>query len=171
MIPADEFNSRTPTASITIPPALAVICRASTPVPEDNKIREKLHVLPESEVSFNYLGQFDQVLSDSELGLARESSGPARSLKGNRGYLLEINGSIRAGQLRLTWSYSDKIHQHATIENLAKSFMQSLRSLITHCQSAEAGGYTPSDFPDVELSQEGLDKILAEINFGSKQDS
>jgi chemotaxis regulatin CheY-phosphate phosphatase CheZ len=32
--------------------------------------------------------------------------------------------------------------------------------LITHCTSLENGGYTPADFPDVDLSQDELDDLL-----------
>jgi hypothetical protein len=35
--------------------------------------------------------------------------------------------------------------------------------LIAHCLSPEAGGYTPSDFPDIDLSQDELDKLLTKI--------
>jgi hypothetical protein len=42
--------------------------------------------------------------------------------------------------------------------------MQALRELIVHCQSPEAGGYTPSDFPDVELSQDEIEDLMVEID-------
>jgi non-ribosomal peptide synthase protein (TIGR01720 family) len=61
------------------------------------------------------------------------------------------------------WSYSANVHRHATIEALAKSFLEALRALIAHCQSPEAGGYTPSDFPVAGLSQSDLDDLMAEL--------
>src|SRR5579883_2740896 len=54
---------------------------------------------------------------------------------------------ILQGQLYLQWTYSNRLHQHATIEQLARHYIEALQTLITHCQSPEAGGYTPSDFP------------------------
>jgi len=120
--------------------------------------------LPQSEVIFNYLGQLDQVLPESSaFELAPESKGPHQSPRGKRRYLLEINGSIKGGQLQLDWTYSENVHRRSTIERLAQEFVKRLRAIIAHCQSPEAGGYTPSDFPDVELTQEKLDKALAEI--------
>jgi non-ribosomal peptide synthase protein (TIGR01720 family) len=77
--------------------------------------------------------------------------------------LLVINGLIVSGQLRLIWSYSENIHRRSTIESLAERFVQALRSLITHCQSPEAGGYTPSDFPQMQFSPKELDELLAEL--------
>jgi amino acid adenylation domain-containing protein/non-ribosomal peptide synthase protein (TIGR01720 family) len=138
---------------------------------KDATIIEKLRALPQAEVSFNYLGQFDRVLSpDGLFELAKESSGSEHSQRSIRSHLLEVNGSIVEGQLQLNWTYSSNLHQQRTIENLAQNFVATLRSLITHCQSPEIGGYTPSDFPEINLNQEKLDEILAEIDLGSMED-
>jgi hypothetical protein len=39
-----------------------------------------------------------------------------------------------------------------------------LRILIRHCQSPEAGGYTPSDFPTMLLSQQELDELMTTLD-------
>ena len=39
-------------------------------------------------------------------------------------------------------------------------YLQQLRALIAHCQSPEAVGYTPSDFPLARLSQKQLDVLV-----------
>jgi non-ribosomal peptide synthase protein (TIGR01720 family) len=125
---------------------------------------ERLKAQPQAEVSFNYLGQVDQVLGESSLfAMAGESSGAGQSERGQRDYLLEINAIIAGGQLRLSWSYSQNLHHRETIEAVAAEYIQQLQQLIAHCQSSEAGGYTPSDFPDVDLSQGDLDELLTEL--------
>lgn len=130
----------------------------------DTTIAEKLRTLPQAEISFNYLGQFDQMLpSASPFKLTSDFYGPRHSPRGQRPYLLEIEGGIVNGQLQLSWIYSRDSHRRATIEALADDFMETLEKLIAHCQSPDAGGYTPSDFPEVELSQEELDNLLAEL--------
>ena len=130
----------------------------------DDKIAEELKNLPQAEVIFNYLGQFDQTLSESSLfSFARESTGNSRSLEGTRSHLFEIDGLVNGGQLSLSWTYSKNLYQKATVEYLAQSYLEVLRELIVHCQSPDAGGYTPSDFPDVDLNQEELENVLAEI--------
>ena len=107
-----------------------------------------------SQISFNYLGRFDQALPEaSPFALARESGGPVRSLQGRRSHVLEINGGIHDGRLQMVWTYSRNLHERTTIEELAGKFIGSLRALIAHCGSAEAGGCTPSDFPLAELDQ------------------
>ncbi|WP_157867665.1 non-ribosomal peptide synthetase [Gloeothece citriformis] len=120
--------------------------------------------LPQARVKFNYLGQFDQVLSGSSLlRPAFESTGSARSLQSTRSHPLEINGAINRGQLRLTWTFSLNINQQKTIEKLAQCYLSQLRSLIAHCQSSEAGGYTPCDFPQMDFTQEELEQFLTEF--------
>ena len=92
---------------------------------------EMLAKLPQAEVCFNYLGQFDQTLKQSFLfGAATGSRGEVRSQKGKRRYLLEINGFVSEGQLTMSWTYSKNLHQRTAIENLAESFRLVLRSLI-----------------------------------------
>lgn len=117
-----------------------------------------------SEVRFNYLGQTDQVLpSSSMFAPAQEPIGPGRSTKGERSYRLDINSVIAGGRLQVDWTYSEAIHQRATVEMLASGFIEMLRSLISHCQSSEAGGYTPSDFSEANLNQQELDQFLTKL--------
>nr|MDZ8168143.1 amino acid adenylation domain-containing protein [Nostoc sp. CmiSLP01]MDZ8284553.1 amino acid adenylation domain-containing protein [Nostoc sp. ChiSLP01] len=131
---------------------------------ENTTIREKLQSLPVAQVSFNYLGQFDQVLKASEvLGLAKEFKSE-QSLLNQRSHLLGISGFIRAGQLEMTWAYSEKVHKRDTIERLASGFIEALKTLIAHCQSKDSQSYTPSDFSAAKLNQKQLDKFLAKIN-------
>ena len=61
----------------------------------------------------------------------------------------------------MAWRYSDNLYRRATIERLAQSYLSALRALVAHCQSSEAGGHTPSDFPKAKVSQESLDRLLA----------
>lgn len=123
----------------------------------DEEIAARLRQAPQAEVSFNYLGQFDQLLPEgAPFGPASESVGPVHSPRGTRRYALEINAFISGGRLQLEWTYSERIHRRETIECLAQSYSESLRALIAHCLSAEAGGYTPSDFPLAKLDQSKL---------------
>lgn len=136
----------------------------------DEETRGRLRALPEPEVSFNYLGQFDQVLDESSLfGAAQESSGAAKSRLGRRSHLLRINGSIMGGRLQLAWAYSENIHRRQTVETLAENFINALRAVISHCLTPEAGGFTSSDFPQADVRQEDLDKLMAKFTQGSRR--
>jgi len=131
---------------------------------EDADISQRLRALPQAVVCFNYLGQFDRVLPESApLAPAQESTGPYASPKGRRKHLLEIDGEVAAGRLQFRWRYSGNMHRPETIESLARGFVQALIELIAHCQTPEAGGVTPSDFPLAGLNQQQLDKLAKMI--------
>jgi amino acid adenylation domain-containing protein/non-ribosomal peptide synthase protein (TIGR01720 family) len=128
---------------------------------QEREIAKQLKALPQAEVSFNYFGQFDPTFSESSLfSWTPESSGLDCSPHGSRSHLLEVNGFIHRGQLELIWTYSENLHRQDTIEGLAQSFIEALRSLIAHCQLPEAGCYTPSDFPLAKLDRPQLDLFL-----------
>jgi amino acid adenylation domain-containing protein/non-ribosomal peptide synthase protein (TIGR01720 family) len=119
---------------------------------------------PPAEISFNYLGQFDETLPGEAVFLpAAESPGLLHSPRQPRPHLLEVGGSVRGGVLRIVWEYSELLHRRETVEWLAHELLAALRELIDHCLSPEAGGYTPSDFPDVELDSAQLAKVLDEL--------
>jgi amino acid adenylation domain-containing protein/non-ribosomal peptide synthase protein (TIGR01720 family) len=122
----------------------------------------------EAELGFNYLGQFDQMFSESSpFSLAPESTGAERSPRSRRRYLVDITGSVFEGRLHTSWAYNENVHRRETIERVVEDFISALRNLIAHCQSPEAGGYTPSDFPDTDLSQSELDDLI--INMGQPE--
>ena len=127
----------------------------------DAEIAEKLSALPQAEIIFNYLGQFDRVLAESSsFKLAQESYGPTNSPKATRSHLLQIIGKVMGGQLQVNWAYSKNIHRRDTVESLAQHFIETLRSLITHSQSNSSINFMPSDFPEAELNQEQLDRLF-----------
>ncbi|MEW6737505.1 MAG: condensation domain-containing protein, partial [Acidobacteriota bacterium] len=136
---------------------------------KDRECAESINRLPSAEISFNYFGQWGQTINEiSPFGLIYEGSGPNCSPQQNRKYLLEVSGSIINGQLRFDWFYSENLHHRTTIKNLAENFAEALRLIIKHCQSPDAGGYTPSDFPKAKLAQKELDKVLAKIKSYNK---
>lgn len=87
-------------------------------------------------------------------------------MRGQRSYLIEINGLVIGERLQMDWTYSEAIHKRETVESLANNFMEALRSLINYSHSSEANGYTPSDFSEFKWSQwnqSELDEILTAI--------
>jgi non-ribosomal peptide synthase protein (TIGR01720 family) len=126
----------------------------------DDETGRQVRGLAPAQLRFNYLGQFDQVLPESGmLSAAAESGGEERSREGLRRYLLDVNGRVAGGRLRLDWTYSEAVHRRETVEALAGSFLRTLQELIEHCRSPEAGGFTPSDFPLAELDQAALERV------------
>ena len=116
------------------------------------------------EIGFLYLGQFDQELPPSApIRLAHESSGPAQSPRAHRTHLLDFEARVADGKLQVSITYSHNLHRRETISRLAEGFLEELRALIEHCRSAQEISYTPSDFPDAELTQQELDELITSL--------
>jgi non-ribosomal peptide synthase protein (TIGR01720 family) len=131
---------------------------------QDENRKAEMAGLESAEMSFNYLGQMDQVIGGSEMfGVAQEDTGLPFSPLGKRAHLVELNALVVAQSLRLNWTYSPAVHKRETITRLAEDYLAALTAIITHCQSPEAGGYTPSDFPGAKLNQKDLDRFLSKL--------
>jgi non-ribosomal peptide synthase protein (TIGR01720 family) len=123
-------------------------------------IGQELTAAAPPEVSFNYLGQFDQSFAQATaFSPASESRGLELSPRGRRRNLLEFNGNVFGGRLHFTCVYSRSIHHRATIEQLVRDFAEELRALITHCVTPDVGEFTPSDFPLAQLDESKLGKL------------
>ncbi|MBV9787872.1 MAG: amino acid adenylation domain-containing protein [Chloroflexi bacterium] len=126
---------------------------------------EALRTMPAAEVNFNYLGQVDRGAPTNGLFRSADGSiGDTQSADSPRRYLLEITALINEGVLQLSWMYSQSIHQPATIEALAQDYIATLQMLIAHCLAPDAGGFTPSDFPEMDFDQDELDDLFEELS-------
>jgi non-ribosomal peptide synthase protein (TIGR01720 family) len=133
----------------------------------DASVRAKLAALPQPEVSFNYLGQFDQTLSEDGLfAWSATAAGPSRGPRGDRRHLMEIIGRIIRNRLELSWTYSENLHKRETIESLARAVMETLRTILRQARSVETAGRAPSVFPLVTLKAEELDHLRSKTDLG-----
>ena len=131
----------------------------------DASIRSRLQPGGRAEISFNYLGQFDQTGDRSgRFSLANDQVGHSRHPQNSRTEILEISGTISNGRLNMEWIYSQDLHTEEKIEKFADTYMESLKILIQHCLDPETeGGYTVSDFSESGLDQDELDAVLSEL--------
>ncbi len=128
----------------------------------DSVLKERLAQMPEPEIVFNYLGRIGD-RPNSLFKLESTAIGETRYPQDTRRYLIEINSLIKEDCLEATWTYSQAIHTRSTIESLAMQFFTNLESLINHCLTADAGGFSPSDFPTAFIDQGELDDLLADL--------
>ncbi|WP_344599018.1 condensation domain-containing protein, partial [Streptomyces violaceusniger] len=134
-----------------------------------------LSSLPSPQLSFNYLGRIDMsdgapggevadwaVRSDADLGDGHDAAMPF-------GHSLELNAVTRdqsgGPRLMATWSWPGDLFTEDEVRALAESWFRALVALITHAEAPEAGGFTPSDLPLVNLSQNDLDLLQEEWGF------
>ena len=113
-----------------------------------------------SEISFNYLGQLDKVVEEGGLlSQAPESCGEEIAQEGERQYLLEVSARVQNGQLAMAWRYSANCHDQAVIDQVADAYLTYLSTIVEHCSESSSFGYTPSDFPLVDLDQSQVDAL------------
>ncbi|MGG1642432.1 non-ribosomal peptide synthase/polyketide synthase [Paenibacillus sp. NRS-1782] len=115
----------------------------------------------EPEISFNYLGQFDQDLEGNALSLSTHSVGKALSDHTPQQYALDVNGMIAEGQLSLTVTYSSMQYRKETVNHFAELLQSSLSEVIRHCVAQERSQLTPSDVLFQGLTLEQLDRLTA----------
>jgi len=124
---------------------------------KDENISRQLSKPPQAQISFNYLGQLDQLCSPASLfSLAEAPFAAVQSSLGQRSYLIEVDAYIKDGQLQVLWGYSSLLHRQGTIQQLAGNFIEKLRALIQHCAERK---YAPSDFSLIKLTQQQIDRI------------
>lgn len=126
----------------------------------DSEISLNLSSMPESEISFNYLGQFGNIPDASSFTPAKESSGTERGPQNLREHLIDFIGIVSDGKLKTQWIYSDKFHRKSTMEELSRLFVDRLQNLLSRCRESESWNYTPSDFPLANLDQTTLDRLV-----------
>lgn len=112
-----------------------------------------------SSIIFNYLGQFDQTLSeDTEFGASEKPCGNEISQNRERECILGFTGSIIGGELSFSLDYNQHYFNGETIELISSRFKNALVSIVEHCKKVTVRQYTPSDFPLASVSQEQLSK-------------
>ncbi|MFD7523071.1 amino acid adenylation domain-containing protein [Paenibacillus chitinolyticus] len=113
------------------------------------------------EISFNYLGQFDQDYESSGLEPSPFSTGNDISENAVMDFALDMNGMVTEGSLELTIRYGTTQYRRETIERLGSLLETSLRAVIAHCLSKDLPELTPSDVLLPELSVEELEQLTA----------
>ncbi|MBN1481965.1 amino acid adenylation domain-containing protein [candidate division KSB1 bacterium] len=133
---------------------------------DDPDIRQKLANMPQPEISFNYLGQLDQVLEKSSpFKPARENKGADRSATTRRENLLDVTAQVSGERLSIHFAYSSQIHKRSSIERFADFYIKSLQRLISppeHKPEAE----TPPKYDLAKLDKRQLGKVLGQLNKG-----
>ncbi|TVX94714.1 non-ribosomal peptide synthetase, partial [Paenibacillus agilis] len=113
----------------------------------------------EPEISFNYLGQFDQDYESSGSQLSPFSPGSDSSPNAGMDFVLDINGMVSEGVLALTIRYGETQYKRETIECLGTLLHSSLREVISHCVSKERPELTPSDVLLQDMTVEELERL------------
>ncbi len=112
---------------------------------------------------FNYLGQETKQVNEV-LGQKNMILEGSRHPDSERYHELELNALVQEGALHIRLTYSTEVLLEASVQALAKLYLQLIPELIQHCLDSPDEGYTPSDFPEANLNQDDLDNLLGQIN-------
>ncbi|WP_144569749.1 non-ribosomal peptide synthetase, partial [Bacillus pseudomycoides] len=128
-------------------------------------MRERLESQPTPSISFNYLGQFDQMFSDDamvvpETGFTRLDHAPGSK----RSHLIDVIGIVTDGKLQFTWVYNVGQFAKSTIQSVAENMLHQLSRLIYSSDGESA--LTISDFAMANLTQADLTKVLSKMTRG-----
>ncbi|WP_084531625.1 amino acid adenylation domain-containing protein [Nocardia miyunensis] len=124
--------------------------------------------LPEPQISFNYLGRVGAAehsgpwTPTTEFTALTATSDPAMALSA----VLDVNAIAEQGpdglHLDVTWDFASRIVSDDEIRELAGLWVHALGGLAEHVRSDTTPGFTPSDFPLVEVAQDEIDGWLRE---------
>ncbi|HJV64064.1 MAG TPA: condensation domain-containing protein [Albitalea sp.] len=130
----------------------------------DDPTRQVLAALPPSPVLFTYLGQLDQMVGASGLYAGTVEPAPGiRSPRQRRTHLLDVCAYVSQGRLTIECGFDGAAAVEDSIGCLMQRIEEALIALLRHCCSDGAGGLTPSDVPDIDIDQDGLDALLDEV--------
>ncbi|WP_267879703.1 non-ribosomal peptide synthetase [Caldalkalibacillus mannanilyticus] len=126
------------------------------------------------QITFNYLGQFDEEKNDTSEQEENQGSfsgfdtsalrgGEGISPEAERKHVLDITGSITEGQLTMTFFYHQSEITQEVMIRLVQRYEFHLQQIIEHCLEQEDSVLTPSDLGNHDLSIEELDDLLDDI--------
>ena len=102
-------------------------------------VRTSLSHFPQAQISFNYLGQLDQLVGNSSLfrqflNLEGTFIGP----ENQRTYLLDLNLALVNQKLQIDWGYSSNLFTPDLVRSLAEQYRQHLLQFATHSQEDDS---------------------------------
>ncbi|OLP65656.1 Linear gramicidin synthase subunit D [Bacillus pumilus] len=110
------------------------------------------------QLSFNYLGQLDQPDGEATLYIADERNGLVHDPKAERQHVIDVYGYVVNGQLQMNFMINQELLGHEDVRQLPERFKEKMEDILTHCLET-TGGFTPSDFPMVQLTQQQIDDL------------
>ena len=126
--------------------------------------REKLKFYSKPEISFNYLGQFDQDIKTGVFEASHLPTGIQGNLNIQREYAFYIDCLIKDGKLVMMFNYNTKEYRKETVLDFIERYRNSLNEIIQHCINNVAPVSTPSDVGDKDISLEDFEQIQNLIN-------
>ncbi|MEC1022070.1 bacitracin non-ribosomal peptide synthetase BacA [Bacillus paralicheniformis] len=110
-------------------------------------------------LSFNYFGEMKNDMNRKVFSQSPFSPGESIGGKIVRHCAIDMNAISLNGELIIYTTFNQDQYQTNTIEQLNQSFKENLEKIVDHCVDKEGSDMTPSDYGDVSLSLEELERI------------
>ncbi len=131
----------------------------------DEALKNKFKIFDEAQITFNYLGQFDQsVPENSPFVMAAESKGADRGLENKRTSLIDVTAVVSQGEMSVSISANKNQFQPESIIEFLTLYKKSLQEIINHCKGNDNVEYTSSDFDLIDLEDDQLNSVLDKLN-------
>ncbi|MCY7755872.1 condensation domain-containing protein, partial [Bacillus haynesii] len=116
------------------------------------------------DISFNYLGQFDEDIKSSGFRVSPVKAGHEISPDWERPHLLDISGAVSSECLVMHFVYNRLQYKKETVQALADHVQYFLKTIIRHCIEKETHERSATDFTDEDLTLEELSDIMGAVN-------
>ncbi|QOQ53345.1 non-ribosomal peptide synthetase [Bacillus amyloliquefaciens] len=113
------------------------------------------------EISFNYLGQFNDTEDQHTFSLSGLASGHDITTTWQREQMAEMSAMAAQNKLHFSLSYPPSRFRKETMEQLLQTLQQYLRDIMAHCTGKEESEKTVSDFSSKTLTSDDLDSIAS----------
>ena len=123
---------------------------------------------PKADLLFNFMGKPSGGEKPSLLTPVAWRDVAERAGENQRSHAIEINARIERETLGIDLIYSPSRFSERTVVNFVDAYLQALEDVAAHCLAEEAGGFTPSDFPEAEMDQSELDDFLDALDAGDE---
>jgi len=94
----------------------------------DIEVRGVVEALPKAQISFNHMGQFDQLETDW-FSLSEEVVNDMNHANQQRPHLLDISTRVVNGKLKLHVRYNELLHNNDSIEQFANAMLAQLKEI------------------------------------------
>ncbi|AFC30705.1 lichenysin synthetase A [Paenibacillus mucilaginosus 3016] len=122
------------------------------------------------EISFNYMGEYQQRLDAGGTELSRLQPGSSFNPRMPLLHVWNLNAHQEQDALILDWEYDAGLHRRETMERIAGHLHEQLRLLADHCAGVRETEHTPTDFAYKNLGLDELEELLEEVAAGLNEE-
>ncbi|WP_278286427.1 MULTISPECIES: non-ribosomal peptide synthetase [Clostridium] len=126
--------------------------------------KDKMEFRLKPEISFNYLGQFDEDINNDIFNMSPLSSGNSIGLNNKGLYSLDFSGILIDKKLNIDIRYNDKEYKDETIKKLIQEYRNNLITIIEHCMNKDKSEKTAADVTKENITLQQLKPYLKDID-------